>query len=41
LQRLLDAERAGEVNRATVELLGDAVETYLTIGAEDRAAWQR
>jgi len=41
LQRLMDAERAGEVNRATVELLGDVVETYLIIGADDRAALRR
>jgi len=41
LQRLLDAERAGEVNQATMELLGDVVETYLTIGADDRAALRR
>ncbi len=37
----MDAERAGEVNRATLELLGDVVETYLTIVAEDRAALRR
>ncbi len=36
-----DAERAGEASRATVELLGDVVETYLTIGPDDRAALRR
>ena len=41
LQRLMDAERAGEASRATVELLGDVVEIYLTIGADDRAALRR
>ncbi len=34
----MDAERAGEARRAMVELLGDVVEIYLTIGADDRAA---
>ncbi len=37
----MDAERAGEASRATVELLGDVIETYLTIGANDRAALRR
>ena len=41
LQRLIDAERGGEVNRATLELLGDVVETYLTVSMEDRTALRR
>jgi len=41
VRRLIDAERAGEVNPATRELLGDVVETYLPVGAQDRAAWRQ
>jgi len=29
LRRLLDAERAGEVNRAALQLLGAVIDTYL------------
>jgi hypothetical protein len=38
VHRLIEAERAGEVNRATMELLGDVVETYLPLSGEDRVA---
>ncbi len=38
LRRLLDAERAGEVNRATTRLLGAVVDTYLSVDVEDRTA---
>jgi len=41
VRRLIDAERAGEVNPATRELLGDVVETYLPVEAQDRAAWRQ
>lgn len=34
VRRLIDAERAGEVNPATRELLGDVVETYLGVAKE-------
>lgn len=38
LQRLLDAERSGKINRAVLELLGDVIETYLPIGEVERMA---
>ena len=38
LEHLLAAERAGEINPATMELLGDVVETYLPLSVEDRTA---
>ncbi len=38
LQQLLAAEAAGDVDRATADLLADVVETYLPIRVEDRAA---
>jgi hypothetical protein len=41
LRRLLDAEQTGEINPATRALLGDVVETYLAVAAEDRAALQQ
>jgi len=38
LKRLLDAEQAGQVNRATLQLLGAVIDTYLPVNVEDRAA---
>ena len=45
LQRLMDAERQGDIDRDTANLLNDVVETYLPISGEDRTAlrvqWER
>jgi len=38
LRRLLDAEQAGEINRAVTRLLGAVIDTYLPVNVEDRAA---
>jgi len=38
LRRLVDAEQAGDVNRAVTRLLGAVIDTYLPVNVEDRVA---